>query len=145
MEAISNSTMFGALRANGLLQPILVDNYYALLDDDKAEDFFRAVVAESKNILPEYRPDSSDCDKFSRFVQGLCIGFHAMQCKGAAGLAVGVLNYTRAKPRGGHSINFLVTKVKGRQSLKVRYFEGENATELVLLDSEKASASVCLM
>lgn len=144
-----------AARLSGLTgldkgRPYLFDDMYVALDDAAAANWFWEVSKQACMVLKSWGNNFRDCDKFSRFVQSLGAVTHALQWKEQlfgknGGLGIGVLNYKPDNDAERHSINTLLTKVKGKPQPLFRFFEPQTGSELFLSTTEKASADMLLL
>lgn len=126
----------------------LMDANYVYIDASAARTFYGQLAQQTMATLHGWRAEFSDCDKYSRLTQVLGQIAHTQQWpeKGSkpAGLAIGVMNYTRSVG-GAHSINFLVVKEPGKDVFALRFFEPQTASEINLNEREIKSAFLLLL
>jgi hypothetical protein len=120
---------------------LLLDSTYVLISDEQAASYFRSVSEEAANQLGPWQENMADCDKYARFVVNLAMLTH-IKSPAAKGqkhaLGIGVFAYI-SKSEGAHAINFMVTKVTGKKTLKIRLFEPQTGEEVFLSGDEKDS------
>jgi hypothetical protein len=126
-----------------------MDNEYVCVDDAQAAAFFASVSRQVIDLLKGWKEEFCDCDKFSRIVQSIALAAHATQWAATqskpAGLTLGVINYLRSNNKGGHSINFIITKVNDKEEFNIRFFEPQTAREVKLETEEIKKAFVILL
>lgn len=139
MVTLTSKQIINGLKALGyqnLKYLFLTDEKYALIDDDKADDFFYTIAKESQRILGNWEPNKTDCDKFARLVQSIGAIGHSRQSTTDTGLALGTYAFVQDSG-GGHAVNILLTAEKNTTNMRVRIFEPQDGKELYLSDFEK--------
>ncbi len=151
MKTYNRTQVIDAIKAQGILPHTicLMDNEYVYVDDSQASAFFAAISKQVIDLLKGWKAEFCDCDKFSRIVQAIGMAAHATQWavnqSKPAGLTLGVINYPRSNNRGGHSINFILTKVNGKEEFNMRFFEPQAAKEVKLESDEIKRAFAVLL
>lgn len=127
----------------------LMDSEYVYIDERSAADFFSSLSQQVIQLLNGWKAEFCDCDKFSRIVQAIGLAAHATQWAAQqakpAGITLGVFNYMRSNNRGGHSINFLITKAPGAEAFRMRFFEPQTGKEVTLTPEELTRSFATLL
>lgn len=142
MTILSSAQLLAGIKGCGFnvteSSVLRLDSAYALVADESAAKFFADMARQAQDVFVTWQQEKRDCDKYARFVHTIALTAHALQSKKAAGLAFATLGYVK-DGEGGHAINAIVTKLKGKTQLKVRTFEPQTGEELFLSASERNS------
>lgn len=122
-------------------QVFYCDLNYVLMDDHSCASTMLLLSQEVQKIIGPWRSEYRNCNKFGRLFQALGAASHArgwIESKKTpnGGLALGTLSY-RTDSGEGHMIVLTLTKVRGKNQIKVRTFEPQNGEEVFLSETEK--------
>lgn len=151
MKTYNRTHVIDVIKKHGVLPHTicLMDNEYVYIDEVAAVKFFSSLSEQVISLLNGWKAEYCDCDKFSRIVQALGLAAHATQWAAQqakpAGITLGVFNYPRSNNRGGHSINFIITKAPGAEAFRMRFFEPQTGKEVILEPDEIKRAFAVLL